>query len=414
MNKKNAMILAMGALLAALIVVIVYTLGGDGSDSDGNDDYISSHEDPTKPRPGRAGKAGGPAPGASTAAIQLERYRKWALYPPHSRPLHAGMVDLIQPYKVTRRAQVVYISGGKGCKRGPDGRVTCETPPRASDIRCALQPESNNSFGTADFRVELRCFRPHDGGEKLLPVEIEKAVMRLRVLGKPRPTLPPIARGDTGTNGDRKAKDLIYTFLIRPTSKDWGALDLTVHLTVEGLKHVIRADWFSTPHQVAEIRGNMHDYRRGGHLWLDVPVNVRKAGYFVFRANLSESEGDKNFIASAEWSGKLKSGAQTIRFQFFGKILRDKNPETPFRVSMIRGRRLNEPVTPDMVLEASRGGKPLPEDVKYTEPQIEFIKPGPEHLTEKYEITDFSAEEWKSADKDNRIKFLRQLVREEH
>ncbi|HMW61239.1 MAG TPA: hypothetical protein PKA91_16410, partial [Leptospiraceae bacterium] len=31
-------------------------------------------------------------------AAHLERYRKWAQYPPNSRPLFAGQVDLLDPY----------------------------------------------------------------------------------------------------------------------------------------------------------------------------------------------------------------------------------------------------------------------------------------------------------------------------
>ena len=184
---------------------------------------------------------------------------------------------------------------------------------------------------------------------------------------------------------------------------------LEVEMEVGGKKHVQRAGWFSTPSKIAEFQGGVTDRVKDGNLSVSVPVFIRKKGYYEFDANIQENQGDKRFVATSAWEGDLEPGRHVIEFRFFGKIIRDKNAEGPFLVRNIRGKRNNNPMSPSRLLKLHQAGQPLP-DIKHTEPEWEYIKPGKDHVTGGYRTNEFSNKEHQSADKEKRIKYLQDLA----
>ncbi|MBL8018931.1 MAG: hypothetical protein JNM27_04620, partial [Leptospirales bacterium] len=228
---------------------------------------------------------------------------------------------------------------------------------------------------------------------------------------KDYPTLPPVGYGDKGTDGDEKANDNIYTFLIRPTQQDWGDMFLEVDFEVNGLKHNQRTSWFSTPQIVAEFRDGVQDSIRNGHLVVTVPVTIHKKGYYSFDANLQSQGGSKDFVSSSSVEGDFDVGARTIEFEFWGKVIRDSGVDGPYVVREIRGRRNNSPVTPSMVKKAMEENREI--SGNHTEPLWEYITPGANHITRSYTSDEFSKEEWNSEEKQQRIEFLKKQIEQE-
>lgn len=346
-------------------------------------------------------------------ATHLERYKKWAQYPPTSRPLFSGQVDLLDPYNATKPPIGVLQSPAQGCEPSTGSEaMKCAKPAVLSDVTCSLTPERYISIGSKDFRIFLSCASPKQNEGKPLPIDsIESKVYR-QVYRKITPSLPAISSADDGQNGDQKAGDRIYTFTVRPTAQDWGDMFLETTFKVGGFTHNQRANWFSTPHKIGEFQQGIRDANRNGQLVLSVPVNILKAGYYKFDANLVQQEGDKAPVASATFEGDLQTGNQTIEIVFFGKVIKDSKLDGPYVVRNIRGMRNNSPVTPSILKASLTSGRPLGAQ-QHTEPLQEYMEPlAGEHVTDRYKAAEFSGEEWQSEEKDRRMKYLEGLVKE--
>jgi hypothetical protein len=184
---------------------------------------------------------------------------------------------------------------------------------------------------------------------------------------------------------------------------------LEVAFVVDGKKHVQRVDWYSTPQIVAEFSGNPTDRLEAGHLYIDIPITVYKAGYYIVRANLQENEERKRMVAQSTWEGELSAGAQVVRLQFFGKVINDSGIHGPYVVREIRAQRDNSPVNAAMLENALKSGTEI-KPQKHTEPLMEYIKPAANYITAGYNAGDFSNDEWQSEQKERRLQYLRTLA----
>ena len=401
---RNLLYAGIGIIGVILLIVVFLLANEDSVDVKREKKMIASGKDPTAL--GSDGSLAGS--GTVTPALQLELYRKWAQYPPYSRPLFRGMVDMTEPYDATRPPIRLIKEPAQGCTIDDSGAPRCKKSPVFADLKCNMKPESAVSYGAADFHITLNCFRMENN--KQVPVAVSNLNSKVyrRLFRKDTPSLPPIAFGDNGDNGDKKKGDLTYTFKVRPTGKDWGWMFLEVDATVGGIKHNQRTTWYSTPHRVAEFGASIQDRVENGHLVVSVPVRVFKTGFYEVEANLQQKEGDQQFIATSTFEGDLEAGSQTVKLAFFGKIIRDKNADGPYLVKMIRGKRHNTPVTPTMLLKIQREGGQLP-NITTTEPDLEYFPPIAEHATGAYRADEFSDKEWDSPAKKARIKFLQEL-----
>ncbi len=406
MNKN--MMYIIGAVVALIFVVILFFLfqeegpGGPNQDAD-----MSSQGDPTLPD------------GDQTLSMEesldpretLARYKKWAQYPPTARPLHAGQVDLLEPYDARRPPIGILKTRAEGCEPAENGEMKCAKPAELSDIKCEMTPERAISIGRGDFKVTLSCVS--DGDKQKKPLQNLKTKFYRKFDRAITNSLPPIAAGDDGQNGDATAKDLVYTILVRPTAQDWGYVFVEASFTVAGLEHVQRANWFSTPTAVADFQGGISDRLGEGSLVVSVPVLIRKAGYYNFQANLQEAGGDQRFVASASKGDRYAAGQQMVEFVFFGKVIKDTKIDGPYIVREIRGRRENSPVTPDILKNALLTGQAI-EPQEHKEPLYEYIEPvGANYTTASYRAEDFSDREWESEEKERRIQFLTRVAAEE-
>ena len=405
MDRTKLMILV--AVIGVLAILIVMVLSGGEEDFDqAEQDMMSSHDDVTM----ETTEDGVPIV-SEDPVERLERYKKWAQYPPFSRPLFEGQVDLTDPYNAERPAVGVVEKPASGCTRDEQGLPRCESPAVFSDVHCKMTPESSISVGKPDFKITMHCSRkgmnPND------PKYIALDGLKTRVFRRPERqeinSLPPIYSGDTGSDGDATAGDNIYTFVVRPATTDWGYMHLEAEFSVDGKEHSQRASWFSTPHTVATFNSDgINDQLQDGHLVVNVPVNVSKAGYYEIDANLQEAEGEQKYIATARYEGDLAAGAQTVPMKFWGKVLKDKKASGRFTVREIRGMRHNQPLSPAQVRAYAARGEELPE-VNYTEPLLEYMQPIPNYTTQAYRVEDWNNVEWESDEKTRRIEFLSSL-----
>ena len=353
---------------------------------------------------------------------ELARYESWAQYPPDSRLLNESAVDLIDPYNAELPAETVLRRAPGDCEETEDGRlINCQEPPTESGVFCTFVPERTISTGLREMKVFLRCYRQSRlRGSANLPLRSIAPRVYWRPLGDRERIFPPVTHGDEGRNGDAEADDYLYTFVVGHGREHWGWMDLEVSFEVEGLRHFQGCTWFSTPQIVAEFQTTMTDNIDDGHLVVSVPVEVNKQGYYEFDANLQEKDGNRRFVASSTWKGELTEGLQTIRFRFWGKIIRDTGADGPYVVREIRGRRKNSDITPAMMERAARYE---PEKVlelvrselvslkERPEPLFEYLEPVVEpHITADYDADEFSDEVWDSAAKNRRIRLLQSLI----
>lgn len=320
-------------------------------------------------------------PAGFTAEESLNSYREYARYPHLERPLTEANRDLIYPYDADW--------GGKPVPR--------------SDIMCNLKPESTIYTGQGDFKVTLRCYRP--GEQNNLPINVNKVQVLREHGGGFLPALPPISSGHEG--------DYVYTFLVRHRSVDWGEMRIVVDITVGGIRYKDQRDWFSTPNQPAEfITDAITDSKKEGHLIVTVPVNVNRPGYYEFNANLQEARAPNRYIARTAWRGELlESGLHEIPLRFFGKVLYDQAIDGPYLMQQLRGRRLNQAVTPAVWSRYLNDGVPLPKQQDIDQPEYEYMEPASVYESEiSYRASEFSDKEWESLDKMKRLKFLEEMA----
>lgn len=341
---------------------------------------------------------------------QLAFYKEWAKYPPYSRPLSPAQKDLLEPNNAEEPALPVVAEQAEGCPEDPKSRTPCAKPPRLSDISCSLSMDKRLSVGVQDQRLFIECHRTVEDRIERLPLDITQVVV-VNQTNKDR--LPsPIFQGDDGSNGDAAANDRIYTVVVRPRPKDWGWINVGVNVAVQNHSHTMTTAWFSSPHNVAEFKEGQTDSIKDGHLQVTVPVLIHKAGYYLFQANLLEQGGEQTPIATSDWKGSLEPGLHSIPMIFFGKIINDSEINGPYVMRNLRGHRLNLPVVPGQLSAMMRQGG-IPKDIKQNEPEFEYLRPGNEHVTRYYSSRDFSDDEWTSPEKDDRIRFLREMAQKD-
>ncbi|MCB1174540.1 MAG: hypothetical protein KDK39_13300 [Leptospiraceae bacterium] len=397
-NKKGLLVL--GVLAGVFLIVVAWFLMSDDNSIADSDRDILNRDTPPGQESDPMNTTEGNAP--LDPAEELSYYKMWAKYPPTTRPLHEGQLDLLEPFTLPRAAIPVIAKAAEGCRK-VENKIECEKEAEFAEINCKLQPEASHSFGTGDFHVYLQCTDLKKN--VAMPIDsIEAEVFHLegrRLVKAPR----PIGLGDKGEYGDKKAGDHIYTIQVRPTMNEWGPTYVRTTIKVNGLEHVQQVDWYSTPHKVAEFGTNIQDSKRDGSLVVSIPITVIKAGYYEIRANLQEKDGEKRMVASASIKERLSTGNHVVDLEFFGKVIRDSGVDGPYIVRNIRAFRDNGVMPADELKQHVVAGT-TPEPREITEPAMEYVKPAGEHTTENYQALDFSAEEWQSAEKDKRIQFL--------
>lgn len=95
----------------------------------------------------------------------------------------------------------------------------------------------------------------------------------------------------------------------------------------------------------AQLTGGARDFVRDESLVVAVDVDVARAGFYRFDANLYDPSGEP--VAFAAWKGELAPGLQSVDLGVYGKVLRDAGIPGPYTVEQIRGYQFLDGQYPD-------------------------------------------------------------------
>lgn len=332
-----------------------------------------------------AGPNGGAVADASyTTALQM--FREFSKYPPNSRPVDESHQDVAQPY--------IVATGTQELVRPADalGRTT------GSGVLCVLQPEQHTVVEGAWQRVTLVCRRGAEGPENTAPplsLVIGGVTLRGQVEGSNEQVVSGSDFGDLGSKGDERAGDGVYTLAFQPKLGP-GAVHLSAMVAIADREagdpldaQPLVASFSVAAAAPARFTGKVSERLADGSLYVDVEIDVAKAGRYRIFANL---EGDGGLLAYAKEDRDLPTGRQTVPLLFFGKILRDAGVQGPLVVTNLRGLRFD--------FERDPGGM--------THQPLQPIARAYE--TARYQPSDFSPDEWESEYKRERLVELEALA----
>lgn len=391
---KKSLIIA-GAVIIALIVVLIVFLseptGGPGELS--REDQIDRQtNDPTQEYVEQDGQLVDGTDVAVSYEQVLEDYRRWAQYPPDSRPLKANYFDQIEHHWIPLPAKVMPIIG-------PDGK------PAEGKHACLLQPLNHTVTEGQVMEITLRC-APNAEGAPGVPVEI-KEIKLVRYFGEkewqtPTPEIEP------GT----KDNDYTYKLTYRPRQEDWGDMDLSVDFKVPAEKvdftHTLKTHFFSSPVAPAQFRGVAGERIDEDGLVIIVEVAARYAGRYTIEANLFNEDGP---VAISRTDARLTAGPQNIEIKFFGKVFHDQNAPGPYKVVGLRGHQDTAPLDPADLKRSPEEVEKILAKLESTEPHRRQIPVWEgDYQTEPYKLDVFSGGEWDSPEKRERLAELQELA----
>lgn len=323
----------------------------------------------------QTGQPGEPAAGDSAAARaerlrlaeeRLATYRRFAQYPPGSRPAREN-ADQLYPLAPVVRGIPLSLGG------------------RASEhILLKLRQSRLWVVGSESIELGIRC---EDSQAQILPCAVESAT--LQVLPGPtapaRP-LPPVEFGpdaQPGRQGELVAALRPATLRLAEAGRAPAAsLPLRVEVTLTAGRDPRERgtaifDFLYTADPPAVSEGPLREAIVQGSLVLHYPLAVKRPGRYLLHARLDDATGRP--VAYLEFNDVLPAGPQEVALVAFGKLLLDEKPRFPLQVRDFDGFLLREDAEPDR----------------------EHIPPraGVHHTTQVYPPSAFSAAEWQSEER---------------
>jgi hypothetical protein len=95
------------------------------------------------------------------------------------------------------------------------------------------------------------------------------------------------------------------------------------------------------PGRLGPLRDRLHE----GSLRLELEVELARAGFYRFDANVYDASGQP--VAFVAFKGELEPGPQVVPLDVYGKVLRDAGAPGPYEVGEIRGYRFLDGQYPD-------------------------------------------------------------------
>lgn len=327
------------------------------------------------------------------AEDRLAAYRRWARYPPDSRPA-SEHPDRLQPAAPLIR--VLPLS--PQARRGP-----------GPEVRLQLVQERVTLVGSESARLSVRCA---DAQGALLPCQVLTASAQPRGATGPAPPRPPVTVrfGDDGRSGDEAAGDGTLSAMLQPARLGFGGYlgPLRVALTLRAGPPAHAGgpargpagdeaaavgetsfDLWYTPEPPAVLTGQVREAVSDGSLHLYLGIDVRLAGRYFLAARVDDARG-KSF-ALLERSAELSPGVQEVGLTVFGKLIRDAAPAMPLRLRDVDGFLLKE--APAAEADSSLDAEPEREYLPLVAGYI--------HTTDSYPPAAFSASDWRGAERDS-------------
>ena len=380
----------LGLVLVVLAAAVLVLLLGGNDRGPGRVDRAPVTTDPTQ----------GQSTGGSEERIPPEEvlihYRKWAAFPPNSRPLLPGHTDVLNYRQVYLPAQ--------GMPAVVDGAA------RKSDYSCRLQPREHTVYEGGTMRVLFYCV----SGKERVPVLIRGFELTRRLLEEGVKT-QGMTLAAPGTDEAREAGVHAHVFLFKPQVRDWGTLFLSVKFSIptDALRaeYELKTSFFSSPVAPARFTGQFEEDLRDGSLLIKAQVTVRTPGRYTIEANLMAEERPVGFARTdVRFSTR---GLHWVELDYFGKIFHDRGLDGPYRLVGLRGLRHNTAIDPDRLSGNAQEVEKYIQSARTTEPERQYIPPfEKEHLTRPYRVRDFDDREYDSPLKRDRIRLIERLIRE--
>ena len=298
--------------------------------------------------------------GVRLAEERLATFRKWAQYPPGSRPARE------HPDQLYPRAPVV-------------SRIPLSLSGQPSEhIALKLRQDRLAVVGDDSIQLGIRC---EDSQGQVLPCVAESA----QLSALPTDSAPPKGQRPVSFTADTSPEhegELVAT--VRPlelqlVDRPWP---LRVEVKLRAGRDPVEQgsalfDFMFTPEPPAVTTGKIREAVVDGSLVLYYGLQVKRAGRYVLQARLDDAQG-KTF-AYLEWNDLLAVGPQEVKLVVFGKLLLDEHPSMPLKLRDFDGFLLKEQVDPDR----------------------EHIPPrtGYHYTTQVYPSSAFSAKEWQSEER---------------
>jgi len=206
------------------------------------------------------------------------------------------------------------------------------------------------------------------------------AVLPLRILssvahspqdtggGKAAPLAPVVVQPfvDDGTNGDARAGDGTFTGRLDPMTEGFGSFAglIRTELVVQSGEQqgYVAFDVVYAPQAPATWTGSTRDVMHGGSLDFVLGVDVHQAGRYVVTGRVDDADGKP--VALVTFNNELRSGAQQVPLQVYGRLVRDQQPAFPLTLHDVEGFLLKPDAYPDRALMASLDG-PVATSRKY-------------------------------------------------
>ena len=284
----------------------------------------------------------------------LTAYKKANVYPPTSRPLTEGQLDLLQP---NRRHETV-----READQG-DGITYLFTADRY--------------FVLADETLTATLVVRRDG--KPIAVTLTQAFFAV---------LDPVTHREQPIPLTFASRGGILAATITPARlalARQSAIGVYVEFDYGDGKQRAHIDFQYTPSAgiPARFTGVFHDALESGSLVIHAGIDVTTPGPYLIDANLFDAADQP--VAWTRFKGDLAAGAQTADLVFFGKVLVDASAHGPFHLGQLRGARFAPGRDPD----------------------LEQVPPFTGTVTTRpYATTDFSDAEYDSPDKQRMIDLL--------
>lgn len=294
------------------------------------------------------------------AEERLATYRKFAQYPPGSRPARENADQLYPQAKIVR-----------GIPLSLGGRAS-------EHILLKLRQDRLVVVGSESIELGIRC---EDSQAQPVPCAVESAMLAALPLSTGRPAGErPVEF--VGPAGQAPSGELVATF--RPAelglvNKSWP-LRVDVRLKAgsdPSERGSALFDFLFTPDPPAVSIGPLHEELVQGSLGLTYPLDVKRPGRYVLHARVDDADGKP--VAFLEFNDVLPVGPQRIPLRVFGKLILDEKPRWPLKVRDFDGFLLKEDADPDR--------EQIPSRVGY------------HHTTQVYSLSAFSPAEWQSEEK---------------
>lgn len=299
-------------------------------------------------------------------------YRDATRYPHESRPL-AEHPDQVRPFDPITEETALRDAKGEAVK----------------GVRLRTTQDRVFLSGTDVVRFSIEAV--NEQGQRLALVVRAAAAQSVPDTRTPVPLIQTdLAFTDDGTGADVQAGDGVSTALLNPAQQGFGQYDGTIRVlaqvAAQGQQGVVHFDVVYAPGVPATWVG-VRDAVEAGSLNFYLKAQVRTAGRYVVSGRVDDANGKP--LALVQFNQELGAGAQEVRLQVFGALIRDKAPAFPLRLRDVEGFLLIPDRFPDRALMPRWAGLV--------------------HQSASYPLTRFSSDEWTS---EERERYLAEYARD--